>query len=212
MKKFSIGEALSFGWRTMKVNFWFFAGLLLVTAVLMVVLPGLIDGFKQQQEFTLKAAAVGLAQAIIGTVISIGFIKIALLFVDGQKPGFGDLFSHGNLFINYLVSHILYSLIVMAGMVLLVVPGIIWAIKYRFYDYFVVDKGMNPVEALKHSARVTAGAKWQLFWFGLCLVLINVVGALVFVVGLLATIPTSMLATAFVYRKLYESLEPAVVK
>ncbi len=46
------------------------------------------------------------------------------------------------------------------------------------------------------------GAKWDLFLFGLLLGLINFVGALVFLIGLFATIPTTMVAYAYVYRHL----------
>jgi len=64
---------------------------------------------------------------------------------------------------------------------------------------------------LNHVGRVTDGAKWQILLFGLALAGVNVLGALALLVGLLFTIPMTMLATAFVYRKLAASLEPAVV-
>ena len=89
----------------------------------------------------------------------------------------------------------------------MIVPGIIWAIKFQFFSYFIVDKEVGPIEALKKSAAITKGAKWDLFVFGALLGLINLAGALCVVVGLFATIPTTMVAIAFIYRKLLAESE-----
>ena len=66
---------------------------------------------------------------------------------------------------------------------------------------------MGPIEALKASSRATMGSKWDLFLFGLLLGLMNFAGVLLFLVGLFVTIPISMVACAYVYRRLTE--EPA---
>jgi uncharacterized membrane protein len=94
-------------------------------------------------------------------------------------------------------------------MILLIIPAIIWGIKFRFFSYFIIDKGAGPIEALKRSSSITMGAKWDLFLFGLLLIGINILGFLALVIGLFATIPTSMVAIAFVYRKLLTQAEVA---
>jgi uncharacterized membrane protein len=66
----------------------------------------------------------------------------------------------------------------------------------------VIDKNLEPVEAVKTSWRMTKGNVWNLFFFGILLGLINILGFLCLIVGLFITVPLSMLATAFVYRKL----------
>jgi len=85
---------------------------------------------------------------------------------------------------------------------LLIIPGIIWAIKFYFFSYLIVDKGLGPIEALKRSSAITDGSKWDLFLLGLLLFGINLIGAIPFFLGWFVTIPISMVATAFVYRKL----------
>jgi hypothetical protein len=45
---------------------------------------------------------------------------------------------------------------------MLVVPGIYFALKYKFYDYLIVDKGMGPVETIKRSGVLTEGVKRNL--------------------------------------------------
>ena len=103
-----------------------------------------------------------------------------------------------------LVIKFQYNLIVL-GIILLIILGIILAIKFQFFGYFIVDKGDGPIEALKKSSAITTGAKWNLFLLYLLLLLINLLGAIFLLIGLFVTIPTTMVAIAFVYRKLLNS-------
>ena len=89
----------------------------------------------------------------------------------------------------------------------MIIPGIIWAIKFQFYDYLIIDKKLGPIEALKKSAVITKGAKGNLFVFGLLLGGINLLGAICLLIGLFAAIPTTLVAKAFVYRKLLAQVE-----
>ena len=97
---------------------------------------------------------------------------------------------------------ILYLLIVAGGFLLLIFPGIIWSIKFSYCYYFVIDKGLGPVEALRASSRTTMGVKWHLFGFGILCGMINALGFLCLIVGAFATFPTVMVASALVYRQL----------
>ena len=112
------------------------------------------------------------------------------------------------LFFKYLIGSILYGLIVLGGMLLLIIPGIIWMIKFQFFSYLIIE-GLGPVEALKKSAQITRGAKRELFVFGFILVGITILGVLCLFIGLFATIPTTLLAVAFVYRKLLAAQDTA---
>jgi uncharacterized membrane protein len=91
--------------------------------------------------------------------------------------------------------------------ILLVIPGIIWSIRFHFFSYLIVDKGVSPIEALKKSSKITKGTKWDLFLFGILLVFINILGALALLVSLFVTMPATMVANAFVYRKLLSQEE-----
>jgi uncharacterized membrane protein len=97
---------------------------------------------------------------------------------------------------------ILYALIFIAGLILLIVPGIIWAVKFGLWPCFVVDKGLGPIQALKASSRTTRGVKWDLFGFGVICVIFTLAGLLCLIVGVFATYPTIIVAHALVYRQL----------
>jgi len=208
-KNFSIGDALKFGWDTMKGNFWYFVGVLVVAFVIVTV-PHAIAG-ALQGNFPGLSFLFRIIGWIADIIIAIGLITIALKFLDDQKPEFNDLFSFQPFFWKYLGASILTGLIVLGGLLLLIVPGIYWAIKFQFFGYFVVDQGCDPVEALRKSSRITHTVKWKLLGFGLLCMLINWLGAIVLVVGLSVTIPTTLLAYACVYRKLLEQTESAQV-
>jgi len=204
-KKFSISEAIRFGWNTMKSNLGFFI-ILLIVAGLIFNIPGIIAELVKKNT-PILSIIISITSWVVGVVISMGLIRIALRFCDNKKGEFADLFSCFPLFFKYLFGSILYRLIILGGMILLIIPGIIWGIKFCFFDYFIVDKGLGPIEALKKSSVITTGAKWDLFKFFGLLVLINLAGALCLLIGLFATLPTTMVAGAFVYRKLLAQIE-----
>lgn len=199
-ERFKMGEAVKFGWETMKENIVFFIPLLIV-AFLIENVPGAIAHYAGA-EFSFISYALLLTGWLLGFVVQMGLIKISLKFCDNIKGKFDDLLSSFDILLPFIASAILYGLIVIGGTLLLIVPGVIWGVKFSLYPYFIVEKNLGPIEALKASSRATMGAKWDLFVFWLLLGLINLAGALVFLVGLFVTIPTSMVAYAYVYRKL----------
>ncbi len=199
MKKFSKNEAIRFGWDTMKDNLVFYIVILLLSWLISGAFSALgqidVSGFHPYAPF-------GIVSWVIGLFFSMAFIRISLKLVDGQKPEFTDLWASYRLFWKFLGGYILYFLIVLGGLILLIVPGIIWAIKYSLFGFLIIDREMGPVEAIKASGRLTQDAKGDLFLLALLFIGITILGALACVVGLFAAIPTVMIAHAYVYRKL----------
>ena len=87
-------------------------------------------------------------------------------------------------------------------MLLLIIPGIIWAVKYQYCLYFVVDKRLGPIDALKASARTTQTIKLKLFGFVILCSLINMAGMICLLLGIFVTYPVVLVASALVYRHL----------
>ena len=205
-KRFIISDVLGFGWKVMKANLWFFVGLAIVAGFVNSISNIIEEVIKEVNPPELVGGLLIFVIRIIGTFISIiigiGVMKIALSFCDGRKPAFGTLFDFQGCFWRYLGAHILFMLIVLGGYLLLIVPGIIWSIKYGLCYYFVVDKGLGPVQAIKASGRTTMGAKGQLFGFGILCSSIILLGLLCLIVGVFAAFPTVLVANALVYRHL----------
>ncbi|PIT86667.1 MAG: hypothetical protein COU33_01865 [Candidatus Magasanikbacteria bacterium CG10_big_fil_rev_8_21_14_0_10_43_6] len=198
-KSVPIGESLKYGWHTMKENIGFFILLLVVYYVVYFgasIVVGMLSGNNPVY------IVLNIALIVWSLLLSLGLIHITLAFVDSKKPTIGELFGQGALLGQAILLYILYTLIVMAGILLLVVPGIIWSLKYSQAFYLLVDKKMSATEALKKSGELTSGVKLELFGFGIVSGLVILAGLLALVVGLFAAIPTVMIATTFVYRRL----------
>ncbi len=202
MKDFSIDEALKFGWNTMKTNFWFFFGILVVAWVV-VYIPYIIGSLLRNTSFLFYLLFTFIGWAV-QLMVSIGLIRISLKFCSGETPEFNDLFRFKGYFWRYLGGSLLLAITVTVGFMLFIIPGVIWAIMFQFYAFLIIDKNLGIMDSFKHSGEITKSIRWKLLGFGLLLALINYIGVLVFLVGLFATIPTTMLAYAWVYRKLLD--------
>lgn len=104
--------------------------------------------------------------------------------------------------LSFVLVSVLYGLIVSVGLLLLVVPGVLWSLTYLFAAFLVVDRSLSPLAALRESGRLTHGVKGQLFGHALLMLVVNGFGALSFGLGLLITLPTTFVATAHVLRRL----------
>lgn len=205
MNTFSIKEALTFGWTTFKKDPWFYVGVTAALAVFSItieVLTGQGHGF-----FALIGFVIGLAAS---TVVTIAYARLALSSHDGEHVGWDGLWAPQH-FWRSLGATILQMIIIVVGLVLLIVPGLIAIVALFFTQLAVVDKALNPVAALKESYRLTKGHWLRIWLFMLCLAILNIVGLALLLVGLLVTIPVSLLAIVFVYRKMNLSQTIAVV-
>jgi hypothetical protein len=207
MEKIDFMAALHFGWAKTKENFSLLFLILLLTAVVSSA-SGRVDAMLETNQNPGLTMA-NLVLIVFSIFIQMGAIKITLLIHDGLAVRFSNLFDYGRYFLNFLLANLIYAVVVMVGFVLLIIPGIIWSLKYQFMPYLVLDRDMKPMDAFKESARITDGHKGRLFLFGLFLLLVNIAGLLALIIGLLFTIPASMIAYAYVYRKLLGASVPS---
>lgn len=205
-KVFLKKEAIKHGWKLTKKNIYFILKLGVFLAIIYITFSAI------EKFLSIVEAPISLPFWILTTVfemfLAIGILRIFMSINDGKEFKFSDLWNTDNkTIINYFIGSIYYCLIVIGGMILLVVPGIYWAIKYSFTWYLIIDKNLSPKEALKMSGEITSGSKWNIFFFMILIILVNILGVIVFGVGLLWSMPTTILALIFVYRKLLENYE-----
>jgi uncharacterized membrane protein len=212
MNTFSIKEALSFGWKTFRSRPWLFIGTEVVLFAVSAVtqLPERLT----HNMTGMSAAFIGILAFLISTVISflldMGKTSFYLHAHDSvEAASYHDLW-HPRPFWKYVATSIAAGLATIIGLILLIIPGIIIGIMVAFSTYIVIDTGMGPIEAIKHSAELTKGHRWHLLRFGLALLGVNILGLAVLIVGLLVSIPVSILAVVHVYRKLSSSQFPLV--
>lgn len=201
MQTFSVGEAIRFGWNTFTKRPWFFIGIVVAMFVVYGILSTVTDP-KNNEMSGVMPFLVTVAAAALGMLIEMMLINLALKAHDNvETVQFSDAW--GKLpFWNYIGVKILAAIIIIVGLILLVFPGIIAALMFLFSNYLVVDRGLGPIEALKESMRITKGHRWQLLLLVLAVAGLNILGALALFLGLLVTVPVSILAMAHVYRTL----------
>jgi len=204
-KKFTIKESLSYAWESYKKNLSLFIPIMLVMAALQII--GAVFGYNIDPVTGQESGYVSVSMLLwlVGIITSIGLIAIGVGVYDGKKMPASALFTSCTSlkqFFFYIIVYILYSLIMIGGLLLLIVPGFVWMLKYYFCTYFVVDKNYGPIEALQASGKITYGHKWQLLGFTCVVILLNLLGLLAFVVGLFVTVPMTILAYAYIFRTL----------
>jgi uncharacterized membrane protein len=212
-KSFSVGEAFKYAWKAFKEN-----ALVLILLTLLVILVQFLfaiptcgdeaealDGVSDvQNNWSLRCSWLGILHYIVNVFTSLGYTTVAIISARGGKVTFGQFFSKFNKFFHFFVAWILYSLIVIAGLILLIFPGIIWGIKYSLYPFMVVDKGAFGWTALQLSAQATYGAKWDLLGLYFIVFLLLLAGFITFGLGLFITLPLTWIAQAYAYQKLTE--------
>lgn len=197
---FSKKEAISLGFELAKKNIIFFIGIFVIVVVISVISSAIQISVSLEKQSMLYIL-LNVLTFIVNAIIGIGLIKISLEFIDNKKPKFSDLFYVKPL-VNFILASLIRGVITFIGFILFIIPGIIFSIRLQYVPYLIVDKNLPPKEAIKKSWEMTKGNTWNLFFFGILLFLINVLGAILLLVGLFITVPLTMLATTFVYRKL----------
>ena len=193
-------EAIDFGFNVAKQNILFFLGIFVIWAFATIISSTVRGSLDDNRQF-LISFLFSLLMWVVSSIISMGIINISLMFAENKKPELKDIFYTQKVF-NFILMSIIRTIIVIGGFILFIVPGIILSIKFSFADYLIVDKKLDAIASLKKSWEITKGVKANLFIFRILLGLINVVGFLCLLLGLLVTVPLTMVASAYVYKKL----------
>lgn len=204
-----IGEVFSRAWEVFKPN-W-------VTLVFTVLVGGFIGQIPSFAVNMIQQAAqlapddpamIGLSSTgtllgiVIGQFFQVGYVRIWLTAARGGTPQFGEMFSGASRFLPLLGAMFLTVLAVMVGYVLFIVPGIILGLGLCLTQFYVIDQGLGPVEAMKASWRDTNGQKGKLFLFFLVGMLVMFGGYLACCVGILVAMPIFSVAFTIVYMRI----------
>ncbi|MFP4482662.1 MAG: DUF975 family protein [Thermovirgaceae bacterium] len=199
-----LGEAFRYGWEAFRRNVFFFIGLLLIAGLPLALLEGWAGSLPDR---SLQGAVIEIFAALFRVAVAMAVIVTCLGIYDRGLASPSEFRRIGNRYIPYFFGTMLYSLLVGIGMVLLVVPGVYVGVACQFAPYLIIDRRLGPVEALRESAALTKGSRWGLLFFGLVMIGLNILGSLLFGLGLLITVPVTFSAHVWVYRRFV----PAVI-
>ena len=192
-------DSIRFGWATFKKRAWFFVG---VTAILLVT-SWLIGEFSELfGDRDLGGLAGALVSIGLSSLLSLGFTALFIRAHDSLESADVKDMWHPQAYWRFLAAELLTGIAVFLGFILLIIPGIIAILAFLFTQYLVIDKGLGPIAAMKESARITKGVRWELLLFVFIALAINILGFIALFVGLLVSIPVTMLSLVHAYRTL----------
>lgn len=223
-KNVAFQESFLYGWSTafQRAGIFMFASSVLFFVVFVSVLLFFILSHGEFAFFPLVLLFFILLPFFL--LVCSGFMKISLKQVDGYKILPEELFSQGRHVVQFFWVCLILFVVFFAAFslpfyipstyfphsfvpVLLAISLFVFSARLFFAPLFVVDRNDAAVEAFKASVTLTSGKAFKTGGFFALIVFINILGLLAFVVGLIFTIPTSFLATAFVYRDLIRQSE-----
>ncbi len=137
--------------------------------------------------------AIGILFLTIGLLTLLNVIDIS--FSNMMQ----DLSLNPKNIANYSNTEIGYF---MANMLLVFLPVFIVYLRLQFVGYLVIDQNLKISSAIIYSFRMTKGHLGSLLLIILCLLILNIIGLLLLVVGLLFTIPMTFLVLVLCYKQL----------
>ena len=93
------------------------------------------------------------------------------------------------------------STITLVGLMICGIMVAYLSIKAHFFVYFIMDRDLGPINALRFSLFKTNGLEGELFIIWALLATINLMGVLLYMLGLLLTLPFTMILLSLIYNK-----------
>lgn len=223
-----IGDSFSYGWTAFTKNGGLFIGAVIIWAivasiaflVVTLLLGGASDLVGENGAvgagFSFAFLVIGAVAALVGYLIEAVFIRVALDVTHGRRPDFADFFRFTDVGPVVVTALLLAAINLVVGLVSWI-PVIGWVIALGvnllllFTLFFVIDKKLAPVDAIRASVQLVINNFGTTLGFYALAVLILFAGALLCGVGLLVAVPVVLVATAFFYRYLIGEASAAPV-
>jgi hypothetical protein len=129
---------------------------------------------------------LGMAAFFVPFYMTLCFINIALKLYEGEPvQGVEDFFVGFKPFVKGFAAFFIYGVIVIAGLLLFVIPGIYIASRFYYIIYCIMDQQSGVIESFKCSKRLTASLPWHGFLLLCCATILGSVWFLLPVAALM---------------------------
>lgn len=223
---FSVGEAFNWGWAKFQQN----AGVILVTALIYVVVMAVIYAiwFFIGSAVFIRSASVTVDQTTgsISTSAGSGFfmslffaafsaavffvllaflqaaiIRGALAIADGQRLEISTMLSTKDLGV-VLTGALIVGALSFVGVLACYVGTIVVSFFTAFYLFFIIDQQQGAWESVKSSYRLVTKNAGSVVVLVIGVLVAYFIGSLLCGIGLIVTVPVSLLAMTYAYRRL----------
>lgn len=217
-----VGDALAFGWAKFRANAgsWLLFALVFIAATVALLAPLIgaivtwandaVDVADRTGTYSLDVGDVALGGGALLLAVVSGLLWLvaqvlawngALREADGERPSLGAFFRCPRVWMGVLAA-LLLNIGSSVANIVPVVGQIAWAILTAFVMAYVIDHGRPVFEAIGDSFRLVSRSFGQVLLLMLALLGINILGAIPAGLGLLVTLPVSVLAMAYAFRRL----------
>lgn len=206
----SVFDLLEKSWQVYKDKFGTLIGIAAVpvgASIVLVVLgmASVFVGSFALQEFSLQdplslfLTGVGALLAAAYLLFLVFWPAVALIYAVKEDTGFVKSFKLARpKLLPYIWVAFLSGLAVFAGFLLLVIPGIIFAVWFSLAYYVLVAEDKRGTKALARSKNLVQGHWWQVAGRMLFLTLLGaIVGGVLSVIPLIGPLVTNLLLTPF---------------
>jgi hypothetical protein len=227
----TFGDSFGTGWKVMLDNFLRLFLVVIILAILTGPMKGInfkfdasdFDNFPCKWEGNWEQifglASLGVFAVFIGLLALLyTFLVIPVLAYGGKmifiqavrkiKPDFELLIKGfwGN-YLNIILANLLVFALVVLGFFALLVPGIIIGCRLAFTAYLVMDKKLDPIEAVEQSWKLTKGHGWTIFLMGFVSFFIVIFGLALFFVGIFPALIWVKSSFATLYQSVLDEKE-----
>jgi hypothetical protein len=202
---FKIGDKIKEAWPIYKMHFGNFVLLFIITIVSSIILSG-------------RNIIIRILSYAVSVFLAYIWIRFTLSLVDKKEynPFSKEALPTSSGFWNLLITMVLFGLCIMAGLILLVIPGLYILGRLIFAPYLSVEKNQGAISTIEKTWNMTKDHGWELFLKSLLIGLFAVAGFILLFVGGIVTCPISYIVFAMMYRefskmKLQSPAEPVTV-
>ncbi len=165
-------------WNIYKQRLGTFLGIIVIPILILMVITaiffvagGLLSVIFLFSKFTVSSIVLFILLAILFFII-ISVIQawgqIALLYAikdSSEKIGIIESYRRGwHKILSYFWVYLLVSLVIFGGFLLLIVPGIIFAVWFSFAIFILIAENLKGTKALSKSKEYVKGHWWGVFW------------------------------------------------
>ncbi|MEG1612085.1 MAG: hypothetical protein RR318_05665 [Alistipes sp.] len=150
--------------------------------------------------FLLWLITIWIPYINIGTTIAMSMLPLEV--ANGRVINPLDIFdSKWRRYMGeFFMTSILMILPMLIAFLFLYIPGIVLSMAWSLSFYFLIDKGKNPVQAIKASNDATYGSKWTIFFTTLVIgLLLGIIGGAFYAIGLMADSLPILIAVMVVF-------------
>ncbi len=204
--KLQISEVFTTSWKAVKSQIWVLVGLFVGYTILSMIISSFTTPPTPANPYDMQWGRFGIAyliSLIIGGLFMLGYLKNLFQTLDGIEPQFSAYGQQARKIVTYILTALLYGIIVAVGLIFFIIPGIYFAIRLQFAPAFIVEENTGVIDSLKMSWNITKGNIGQLFLLWLAMMGICLVGFIVLIIGIFVAVPVIYMMYCYTFRKLY---------